>query len=574
MRWLLFLVVLVSVAFSVKTIVDNKYPQGAFRSPVDNTLYLSGTFGELRPNHLHAGIDIKAKNGKIGQPIYAIGDGHIYRIKVSSGGYGNVLYLKHPNGYTSTYAHLDRFSPEVATYVKTAQYQKKSFEVELFPKSSYFPIKKGQEIGKLGVSGRSFGPHLHFEIRDAKTEKPINPLLFGMKVQDTRRPRLHEVKAYFLNDKKETIGTKKYNLRSAGNNYTISNDTLMLGAWRVGFGLKAYDHMNGVPNWNGVYSMELLQDDSLVYSFEMETFSFAESRYINAHLDYGEQVSKKSYFNRLFTLPGNRLSIYNNRVEEGVVKLSKSKASKIEMIVKDVAGNVSKVKFWVKRSDVETSNNNSTFNYILPYNEENIVRNNVFEAHFPKGSFYENLYLQYKTSAENSSGYYSSVHHLHNYKTPVHKYFTISIKPNFLPDELRSKAFIAYCDNKDNTIANYGGQWKDGMLTTKVRDLGDYCIMVDNKPPTITPIDFSKNMKGYNRMSFKIKDDIATGARARSLRYKALVDGYWILMSYDGKKDLITHRFDDRIPPGQHQLLIEVTDDRNNKATFESSFVR
>ncbi|MEL6922474.1 MAG: M23 family metallopeptidase [Bacteroidota bacterium] len=576
MRWVLWTVACCSLAFTFNELDHRKqYPQDDFVSPVDQQIFLSGTFGELRPNHFHAGIDIKAKDGKVGQPIYSIADGYIYRIKVQSGGYGNVLYLRHPNGYTSTYAHLQKFSPEVAAYVKAAQYRKKSFAIELFPTASEFPVRKGQPIGKLGVSGRSFGPHLHFEIRDAATEKPINPLLFGFKVRDTRRPRLHEVKVYELNDKRETLATKKYNLKQGDTNYWISRDTLLFNAWRVGFGLKAYDHMNGVGNWNGVYSMDLLQDGKLVYNFEMETFSFDESRFINSHLDYEEQITKKSYFNRLYTLPGNKLSIYQGRENNGVVNLSKDKASLIEMIVKDLAGNISKVKFWAKRkADIAPPASAATFNYILPYNEENIIRNNVFEAHFPKGSFYQNLYLQYRSSAERSNGYYSSVHHLHNFKTPVHRYFTIRIKPSFLPDELRSKAFVAYCDTKTNKISNYGGKWKDGMLEARVRDLGDYCIMVDTETPTITPVDFSSNMKGYNRMSFKITDNMETGARAKDLRFKALVDGQWILMTYDAKKDIITHRFDERIGPGQHQLYLEVTDDRGNVTTLERSFVR
>ena len=239
-----------------------------------------------------------------------------------------------------------KFADRIAKYVKEAQYRKKTYELELFPAKDQFVFEQGESIGKLGTSGRSFGPHLHFEIRDTKTEKPINPLLFGFEVRDKIAPKLHQVKAYFLNDKLNTLDTKTYGLQKlAGNRYRIKGDTLRLGAWRVGFGIKAYDHMNGAPNWNGVYKVDMLEDDALSYQYEMETFAFSESRFINAHLDYEEQVSKKSYFNRCFRLPGNKLSIYEEENSKGVINLSAQKAKKITMEVSDVEGNLATLEF-------------------------------------------------------------------------------------------------------------------------------------------------------------------------------------------------------------------------------------
>ena len=210
MRLLFSLFLIVIIAFSFTESGKRSYPQNYFRSPVDHHIKLSGTFGELRPNHLHAGIDIKAKNGKIGQPLYATADGYVSRIKVQSGGYGNVLYINHPNGYTSVYAHLHEFPKAIAKYVKEFQYRRQSFEVEIFPEAERFRFKQGEVVGKLGLSGRSFGPHLHFEIRDTKTEKPINPLLFGIQVADNIAPKLHKLKAYFLNDKFENYWQQKH----------------------------------------------------------------------------------------------------------------------------------------------------------------------------------------------------------------------------------------------------------------------------------------------------------------------------------------------------------------------------
>lgn len=568
----LITVFLIVVGFAINNRkVTKVYPQDYFRSPIDQPIRLSGTFGELRPNHLHAGIDIKAKDGKNGQPLYAIADGYIARIKVQSGGYGNALYIVHPNGYMSVYGHLQKFEKNVADYVKKTQYEKQSFNVDLYLNGETFRVRKGEKIGHLGTSGRSFGPHLHFEIRDNKTQKPINPLLFGLKMQDDIRPKLHNVKIYHLNDKLETIDEKIHALvKKGGGKYGVKGDTLAIGAWRAGFGIKVYDHHNGVSNWNGIYALEMYQDGNLIHAFNMETFSFGESRYINAHIDYAEQKINKAYYNRSYKLPGNKLSIYEKN--EGVVTLHQAVPSNIKVVALDVDGNKSILDFWVKRAEVIPAES-SGYNYSLLHDKSNTIDNGSMKAVFPKGTFYENAYLNYSTSIDNSDDIYSDMHSLHDVSIPVHKYYTLSIKADALPENLRKKAFLAFCDEK-NKVYNAGGKYKDGYITGKVRSLGDYCIMIDNVKPTITPISFRSNMVGRSRMTFKIKDDLPTTGKGRSLSYKATVDGKWILMQYDEKNDLLIHHFDNRIAKGEHTLKITVRDDRGNRSTFERSFTR
>ena len=546
------------------------YPQNYFRSPVNTPIKLSGTFGELRSNHLHAGIDIKAHNGKTGQAILTVADGYVARIKVQSGGYGNVLYVNHPNGYTSVYAHLANFPKAVARYVKAEQKKRKTFEIELYPPAEKFKFKKGEQLGKMGLSGRSYGPHLHFEIRDTRTSKPINPLLFGLEAKDKLAPKLHELKIYALNDQLETIDTKTVKVKKGGKGYRVNGDTLLVGAWRIGIGLKAYDHMSLAPNWNGVYKMMMTKDDQPVYGFEMETFSFNESRYINAHLDYEEQVSNKAYINRFYELPGNRLSIYKEKENRGVVKLSKSKATKIQILASDVAGNKEVLEFWVRRAEVSEPPSRS-YNYLLPYEQANVIETEDFSLTMPKGTLYENLYFKYHTTTENSAGVYSLIHHLHDYKTPVHKYYELAIRPVDLPETLREKAFVAYCQPNHKMIT-CGGKWENNRLTTKVRDLGDFSIMVDTEAPKVKPEKFSGNMVGYNRMTFKVTDNFATAPNVKQIEYNAYIDGNWILMEYDAKNDLLTHRFSEDLTKGMHQLRLVVSDDRKNKTVFEKSF--
>ena len=571
MRYLLYLIsCLVILGFAITEIETKKdYPQDYFRSPIDQPIRLSGTFGELRPNHLHSGIDIKAAGGKTGQPILAAAEGYIARIKVNSGGYGNAMYIVHPKDYMTVYAHLQNFSKEVADYVKKQQYAKKSYNVDLYLGPETFKVAKGEQIGRLGVSGRSFGPHLHFEIRDNRTQKPINPLLFGFEMEDHIAPKMHQLKVYHLNDKKETLRTKTYDLQKSGNNYRVKGDTLTVDAWRAGFALKVYDHHDGVPNWNGIYALQMYQDGELVNGFHMETFAFKESRYINCHLDYEEQVTNKAYFNRCYPLPGNKLSVYDKK--EGVIPLHKNKPSQIEMVALDADGNKSTFTFWVKRGEVAEPPAKN-FNYDLAYGQSNTITLSNLKASFPTGIFYENVYLKYENSTDNSQDVYSSVHHLGSKTTPVHTYFDLSIKPENIPNHLRDKAVIAYCEG--DKMISQGGKWKGDFLTTKVRGLGDYCVTIDDIPPTISPVSFSSNMAGASKISFKIKDSMPTGGRAKSIRYKGYIDNQWVLMEFDEKKDILVHRFDAKTGKGEHVFKLVVTDDRGNEAVFQEVFRR
>lgn len=548
------------------------YPTDYFRPPVNGQMYLSGTFGELRSNHFHSGIDIK---GGIGVPLYAVADGYISRIKVEAGGYGNVLYINHPNGYTSVYAHMNAFTPEVAAYVKRIQYDQESFHVDLYPEAGRFTFRKGERIGEMGTTGYSFGPHLHFEIRDSRTEKPINPLLFGFQIADKTQPRMHQIKVYELNERHETERSRVLSLRAAHGGYGLPGDTIEVSSDRVGFGLKVYDHMDGIRNWNGIYQLDIYLEDSLIYNFEMETFSFDERRYLNAHLDFAEQQINKAYFNRCYRLPGNWLSIYKKKVDDGVVRPSTQRAKKVHMVASDAAGNSSHVTFWVKQHNraVAPVAERSRYDYLLPYNQESVIDNGNIRLHFPRGAFYEDCYLQYQLVSDHSANVYSAVHHLHHPTTPVHLYYDLAIRPDVFPESLRERAFIAYC-NDENAVINYGGTWRDGMLHTQVRTFGDFCIMVDEVPPTITPVNIKADMRGQSRMDFKISDNYGSGGQAKGLQYRATIDGRWILLEHDAKNSRLTHRFDDKLPAGPHQLRVTLTDAVGNETIFEHDFIR
>lgn len=567
-----FLITAVALCFFSFTLPDNKpYPKDYFSPPVKGTLRLSGTFGELRANHFHSGIDIK---GGIGVPIYAAADGYISRIKIDGGGYGNALYITHPNGYTTLYAHMNEFIPELETYLKSEQYAREEFAVDLTPGPNRFVVKKGDKIGEMGTTGHSFGPHLHFEIRDSQNDNPINPLLFGMQVEDDQQPRMHQLKVYALNKAHETQEAQIVSLIPKAGGYGVKGDTIQVAADEAGFALKVYDHMNGVNNWNGIYDLQIFLEDSLIYRFEMETFAFNESRYLNAHLDYAEQVVNKAYFNRCYRLPGNRLSIYGPTPEDGIVHLSTRRAKKVQMIASDAAGNKSYFTFWVKQKNGAGSEaTRAPYNYFLPYNQESVIDNGSMRVHIPRGALYENCYLQYQLTTEHSDNVFSSVHQLHYPTTPLHSFYELAIRPVVLPESLKNKAFIALC-SANNEVTNCGGTWENGMLRTEVRTFGDFCIMVDETPPTIQAVNFKPDLGGISRLDFIIRDNYGVSGSARGLRYTATIDGRWTLMKYDAKNARLSLYFDDTIASGQHQFRLVVTDALDNEAVFEQPFTR
>ncbi len=550
------------------------YPKDYFQRPVAEDLLLSGTFGELRPDHFHTGIDIKSSTGAVGQSVMAAADGFVDRIKVTPSGYGNVIYLKHPNGYTTLYGHLDRFAPEIQQYVREQQYKRQRFEIELQPADGQIKVKKGQEIGKMGNSGSSSGPHLHFEIRNTATGKVINPLLFNFPVPDKVAPELRDMKVYFLNAQRMVQGSKPLPVvrLKDGTYHLKGGDTIRIGGWQVGFGVKTYDRMNNSRNDNGVYSISLTTDTQLAYKWEMDELDFDENRYLNAHIDYPCRQRFGAWFHRCFVLPGDHLANYTHTETQGAVALYLEKPVKVTLKVMDAYNNTSTLTFWALRGEAIETFPAPPYQYDMAYDTDNRIEREDFSLFMPKGALYESLHFQYETTPDPSFGVYSATYRVHDDQTPAHKYFDISLKPINIPPTLRDKAVIAYCG--DGRPDNCGATWKGEMLTTRVRNFGNYCIMIDTTPPAIIPVVFDKDMRRKSTMSFRIRDNFAVGGQANGLSFRGTVDGQWILFVYDRKRDRLTYTFDEHVGPGEHQLRLVVQDDRGNTGVFERPFIR
>ncbi|WP_044086164.1 M23 family metallopeptidase [Lewinella cohaerens] len=542
-----------------------------FTAPVQGTIQLTGTFGELRGNHFHAGLDIR---GAVGRPVYAIADGYISRIRVTVSGYGQALYVQHPNsGHTAVYGHLDRFRDDLMAFTRREQYKQESFLLdEELPQDS-FPVRQGELIGYIGQRGYVSGPHLHFEIRDTETERSLNPMNFGITVPDSRQPQIRGLRFYQLSERGNVLSGKDYSVQGRGTGkYVLAVDTLYTDQPIIAFGIKAYDQQNGRPNLNGIYSLEMYQDSQLNFAYRMDHFLGEQTRYLNAHLDYEQQRKNNSWFQRAFVLPGNQLDFYETSERQGRIKLEPRQVSRIQFRISDHRNNTSTLELVVKRRENAVPLQNPVYTYYLPHDEENLIDDGRLRAHFPEGIFYEDVFLDYDLVEETSSGLYAPTHRIHSSLTPLHRYFDLHIRPVGLPEALKAKAIITQCDDGREPVS-YGGEWtSEGRLRAPVRAFGNFTIMADTSPPEVLAERFSQNMKGWPRFSFKISDNFPTAGKARDLRFRAEVDGQWILMEYDGRKDRLYHDFDGRIPSGDHQLVLRVVDDRGNETVVERSF--
>ena len=541
-----------------------------YQAPLDFRMLLSGTFGELRSNHFHAGIDIKTE-GVEGQKVYAIADGYISRIKVSTWGYGKAIYITHPKtGHTSVYAHLQRFSAKIDSIVKKEHYKKESFEINFYPNAAALIIKKGEVIALSGNSGGSAGAHLHFEIRDTKNEHPINPLQFGFKIADNIAPILKKLKIYAL-DTTLIDGYRKskiITINKKDNNYSISEIPTINGAFSVG--IFTYDKLNDSYNKNGVYSIKLCVDSNICYQFKVDELDFSTSRYINAHVDYKEKKESKNKYHRCYRLPNNKLSNYSNLINEGIISIKDTLIHSIYLEVTDIHGNTSTLNFKVKSTNNPLLNRcplpKDTINPIFSLGKVNIFKKENVELHMETFSLYEPLRFHYNTT-DSVDGVFGEVHHVHFNNTPVHKKYVLSIKAD-VPDTLRNKTYIATTDMKGN-FWHIGGKWKDGFLRTKTREFGDFCIITDTINPEIKGVNIFPGKVFNTQTSIKLTiKDKNSGIKS----YRAEIDGKWILMDYDYKRNLLKFNIDKSLRKGKHTFTLKVIDNVANEKNYTAKF--
>jgi len=540
-----------------------------YTSPLDINLILSGTFGELRSNHFHAGIDLKTK-GVEGLNVYSVADGYISRVKVSSFGYGKVIYINHYDGNTSVYAHLKEFSQKIDSIIKIKQNENKKFELDYYLQKDGIKVKQKEIIGKSGNSGSSAGAHLHFEIRDSKTQKPINPLYFNFKIKDEISPDIKKLKIYNFNNtnKHQTFDI----IKKEKNNYSI-NDTLYTEG-DFGIGISTYDKSNYAYNKNGVYSIKLYVDEKLTFHFIADTLDFITTRFINAHIDYKEKIQNKIKFHRLFKLPYNKLKNYKTNINNGIISLNDTNIHNIKIHVEDYNQNLSEIKFKIKNSLRKIEKTNLLEEEIIQdvvlkkfyHNHNNIFLFKNFKVVLSEYSLYEDIIFRYSL-LDSIKGIFGNIHSCHKKDTPVHKKYDLYIKEN-IPEKIKNKVYIAKKE-KENTFKYIGGIWEGLYLKTSTREFGDFCIVADSTGPIIKGVNIYPGKKINTQKNIKLTiEDTKSGIK----KFEASINNEWVLMDYDHKTKIVRYDFNKIIKKGENNFVLRVTDNCNNLTTYKAVF--
>lgn len=556
-----------AVAQNKNVITTRDYPQTYFRSPLNITPDASGTFGELRSTHFHAGDDYRTQQ-RIGLPIYAVAEGFVSRIRVQIGGGGNSVYIDHPNGYTSVYLHMDTFNDALTNIIRAEQYKQKKFDVDLTLEAGVAPLTKGQIIGKSGNTGASGGPHLHFEIRDTKTQHPLNSQLFGLHFNDKFPPTIQGLLLYDMKDGlfNENTPRRAQSLKAiSSTQYTAAGGAPISVNGTFGVGINTVDRHRAGGFSNGVYSIELFLDGKAISTVLFEELDFNTSRGIHSYIDYPYWKKTKAKVQKSFKDPGNPIEIFHHLDNGGLITLQDDAVHDLKYVVKDVHGNCSELNFKVRNNPSLAVKANTRKGVWMPYDQEHKFEKEDLQIHIPTGVLYTDLDFVYNKSAQAQNGY-SAVHNVHHPSIPLFSTYQLKIKPTNLPAHLQSKALIASTQS-----GSEGGWYEDGWVTMNTRNFGSFYVAVDTIAPTITPRNLTngKNVSAQSKIDFTISDNFS-GIQS----FDGYIDGEWVLMEYDPKNRHLWHRFQSSLSKGAHTFKLVVKDWKDNEKVFEARFTR
>ncbi|MFA6402036.1 MAG: M23 family metallopeptidase [Salinivirgaceae bacterium] len=569
-----FFVFVLFLCFQLPIFAQLRFDTIGWRAPVDIPIFLSGNYCELRAGHFHAGIDIKTQ-GTEGFKVYAVNKGYISRIKIASGGYGKSLYITHPDGYTSVYAHLKEFNIQLEKYIKAIQYQRESFEVDVYPQMGELPVAKGDIIALTGNSGSSGGPHLHFEIRETANSVPMNGLFLGYDIKDNLDPDMDYLYVY-PQDANSWVSRKNeshfYNLKKVNGRYKLNQGDTLQASGSIGLGLKVDDLLNESTNRCGVYWIKIFVNDTLYFHEQFDGVSFAESRYVNSLMDYKESIEKKRKLYKLFIDPNNKLSVYKKEVNRGIIELRSKGVSKVTIQAVDAYFNKSELTFYLEfNPEKKTQYKSSNSRWIIPWQKSFQLDTAGISISIPKEALYDTLNLEFSIDTGRMAGGYSNTYKIHNPFTPIHEAYEIRLNYDAIAEPFKDKLVVTMVGEKEPLPL--GGIEKNGMIYAQVRELGTYYLAVDTIAPKIIPVGAlakSNELSNAQFIQFKITDNLSGIKKLRGS-----INGKWVLFEWDPKKDSYRYEMDEFTPKnGTFEVLIEATDERGNKAVYMANCTR
>jgi Peptidase family M23 len=541
----------------------NRYPKDYFRWPVAAEVGIVANMGELRPNHWHMGLDIRTDQ-KQNISVLAAAKGFISKIKIEPHGFGRAIYINHPNGLTTLYAHLNNFFPELETYVTKQQYKQESWAIEIDVPQKLFPVDAGQFIAFSGNTGGSQGPHLHFEIRDTETDKVLNPLLFGFPLNDWVNPSITKLAIY---DRSRSIyeqTPKFFSIKKTDSGYIIpKSPVLKTGLDKISFAIAAYDRINGSTNEDGIYSAELFMDETPVTAFVLDSIDYDETRYIMAMVDTRYGLNSGYGLQHISKLPGDNGPVYKTITGDGLLYFSDTNIHAIRIKVTDTYENFSELNFQIQY--IDSLKNETTYpssQTIFTPNFVNLYENEKtgFEVYLAENVLYDTVRVNYNYSTVLPYGALSYLHQFNDRNVPLHKAMTVRIKPlQPVAEYLRSKVVM-----KESYKSRYEAKkatWQNDLVIASFRDFGNFQLFIDTTPPYINELGRGDtvDLSAASAIIFRPSDNFG-----EIKSFRAELDSSWVRFTNDKGRSFI-YRFDEDFEYGVHHLKVTAEDLVGNK---------
>jgi hypothetical protein len=541
------------------------YPQGIFRNPLDIPIRLAANFGELRENHYHMGLDIRTEHRE-NLPVFAAADGYVFRIKIEPFGFGQAIYIRHPNGYVSLYAHLNAFYPALADYIKQKQYELERWDIALDLPAGLLTVKKGQLIAYSGNMGGSQGPHLHFEIRTYPEDVNLNPMLFGLPVEDNVPPVIRSLSVYDRNRSFYEQVPSFVPAKREASKYGIGLPELIVRTPNPGFGISGFDTQSGSNNPNGIFQGIIYDNGEAVSGFQMNRISYNDTRGINAHIDYPTRARGGPYYQLLFRMPGYNHSIYKESLPGGYLHLEDGKPHQIRIELRDAYGNVSTLEFKARYVPAEKTDVMITGKTFYPGMIDGIESSGA-AFYLGEKCLYDSLHIAYGEMPDNGKDVVSALYHFGNTRVPLADTMTARIK---LPKTVTAKQHVLmqWIDGIDYEVKK--PEWMGDWATATFRSFGNFRLVLDTEPPLISVpgITENANLQKSSRIAVVVRDNYR-----KIKNFRATLDGKWLLFTNDKAKTFIYH-FDEHCKAGKHELKIYAEDEAGNSTVEVVHFVR
>lgn len=544
-------------------ITNNTAEAQQLRKPMDIPVLLSGNFGELRSNHFHSGIDFKTQ-GVEGKPIHSVQDGYVSRISVSPWGYGNGLYITHPDGTTTVYGHLQKFSQKITAYLKEKQYEQESFNVNLSLTPDELPVKEGELVALSGNTGSSGGPHLHFEVRDTETEEPMDPIEYYKDlIKDTQAPKIQGIMVYSMPGKGVVNGSRrKLELKpvTAKNGKQTLNGKIE--AWgEIGLAVKGYDYMDNTSYIYGIKDITLTTDSQVIFHSNLDRFAFDESRYLNSFTDFEEWKEHRSFYIKSFVDPGNRLRFIES-LNRGILTIDEPRTYHLTYQLADAFGNTTRLSIQIEGKEQPIPEIDTENTELFHWWSDNRFGAKGIRLTIPKGNLYDDLYFRYSVKEDSTA--LGATHILHNKPVAFHKSAKLSLR--LQTDTLENKQQYGIVRLQNGRRSWTGGVYRNGWVDADIKETGSYTLGQDLVPPTITPLN-PATWVSKQAIALRLSDNLS-GVQT----YRGEIDGQYVLFEMNSKS-VITYHFDkERLARGKHTLKLVVTDACGNQSTYTYPF--